>query len=449
VCAIKEQVPGVPTLLMAWRLATERTQKQVVAGVRGLVGGCGLSEQQLSRWENGHDGVGEFYRRQLAAYYQTDQHRLGLAAAPVAPAEPTSDTGELVGPPWSTGEDDVERRTLLQLLGGVTIAGPVPGRLEHARRGVEHLLPSALSDRDLDEWERTADAYSEEVGAVAPATILPNLVADLAELRDLFDTRLSTPAHQRLLHVAGQLSALTAITMINLAQVQAARRWWRTAWRIADQVGDPQLSSYIRGRQAVLALYGGYTADQVLVLADDAAHAGQGVACAGTISGLAARAQALSVLGRPREATDALNGVRSLFDRLPDTVTARLSSQYGWPEHKLRHVESYVHTRLGDARAAGRAQDQALRLYPPTNYQGSTQIHLHRAACLILDGHLSEGATYATNVLQAMTPAHRRDGLITRSAYDVLAAVPANARTLTPVRRYRQTLAATPGAGPE
>jgi len=324
------------------------------------------------------------------------------------------------------------------------LASPGSADGEEARRGMEHVLAPALGDRDIDEWERTAHAYGYEVGSVAPDRLLPSLLADFSEAADLLSAPPPAAVKPRLTSVAGRLSALTAMTFVNLGQPQTARRWWRTARRIANQAADGKLAAFVRGRQAVLALYGGYTPTQVLALADEAVAVG--VPCTGVTSGLAARTQALAIMGNAEAARETMETLAAMFDRLPDATKHERTSVSGWSEQKLRHVQSYVHTRLGETKKAAKAQQQALALYPATNYQGPTQVHLHRAACLIMDGHVTEGVHYATEVLAALPTEYRNDGLVQGSAHSALVAVPHSDRSLAPVAEYRELLSPTSAA---
>jgi hypothetical protein len=246
--------------------------------------------------------------------------------------------------------------------------------------------------------------------------------------------------------VAAQLSVLTAVTIIATGAPQAGRRWWRTARRAAEQVGDAELEAFVVGERAILATYCGYNHEQVLDLADAAVGpSGRDLICTGAASAAAARAQALSVLGRQEEATQALDRFRFLLDRLPDQVTALSATWFGYPEYKLRHVESYVNTRLGRTREAARAQDAALAVYPAGKYRGMSQVELHRAACMIMDGFVHEGIAHATTTLQSLPAELRNDALVHNVAQAALTAVPAQARVLAPVAEYRHMLTATTG----
>jgi len=179
----------------------------------------------------------------------------------------------------------------------------------------------------------------------------------------------------------------------------------------------------------------------VLTLADEAVAVGS--PCTGVVSGLAARAQALAMVRNAEGALEALAALVAMFDRLPEATRTERAPQFGWSEQKLRHTENYVHTHLGTTKKAAKAQQQALALYPPSNYRGPAQVHLHRAACLIMDGHVSEGVRYATAVVAALPAEHQSDGLVQGSARAALAVVPSEDRALAPVAEYRDLLAST------
>lgn len=326
--------------------------------------------------------------------------------------------------PWLTGdedEDDVRRRELLAAIGGVA-AGAGFTELERLRRGVDSALSASPSEADADTWEWTATGYAHEVGILPARDLLPRLLADLGEIGDRLAGSSGRIRH-RLARAAGQLAALTAMALTNLGDPATARRWWRTAARAADEAGDYRAAALVRGRHAVFSLYASQPAMTALNLASEAIAAGRNAPCAGVASGYAARAQALAQLGRSQDARRALNDLAEVFERLPVSVSADRRSVWGWSEMRLRHVESYVHTQAGDVRAASRAQDAALRLYPKASYQGPAQVELHRAECLIRAGDIDGGAKHATWVLGTLPP-ERRDGLVTGTARAALRAIP-------------------------
>jgi hypothetical protein len=338
----------------------------------------------------------------------------------------------------ATDDDDVRRRRFLELAGVVMLSGLDDG-LEMVRRGFDWTLGAESSSLDVEDWERTAHAYGREVLTASPAQLLPNLIADFDELRTVLTNPLPAAAERDLTRVAGQLAALIAIDQVGLGEHQAARRWWRTARRAADRARDPALQAFVRGRQAVMALYGGHEPAEIILMAENAVAASQGIPCAGAVSGLAAEAQALSLMADAKRARATLGTLSDVFERLPDDVAHARSSEYGWSEQKLRHVESYVFTALGATRLAERAQDQADQLYPEPNRAGRAQVRLHRAECLIIDGDIAEGVRYAASVLEELPQAQRTEW-VTESARAALAAIPAKARTLPAVRECRELL---------
>jgi len=344
-------------------------------------------------------------------------------------------------------DDDVRRRELLGALGGVVAAAPLAGQLERLRRSLDDALSAEATERDADEWERVASDYAHEIGVLSPAAVLPPLLADFGEIADRLENA-AGGVQRRLTHVAAQMSALAAIVLTALGDSLTARRWWRTAARAADESGDWRAASLARGRQAVFSLYGGRAAASTLSLAGEAIAAGQGKPCAGVVSGYAARAQALAQLGRREDAQTALEALQDVFGGLPGEVSADHRSQWGWSEIRLRHVESYVHTRAGDIRAAARAQDAALALYPATasfSYQGRTQIQMHRAECLIRAGDVDGGAQHAARVIGTLPPDRRSDSLVSVTAIAALNAVPPHQRQRPAVRAARE-MVALPGA---
>ena len=48
------------------------------------------------------------------------------------------------------------------------------------------------------------------------------------------------------------------------------------------------------------------------------------------------------------EAQQTIAQIYAILDRLPERVTDDVDSLYGWPEHRLRHGESFVYSYLGD-----------------------------------------------------------------------------------------------------
>ena len=341
-------------------------------------------------------------------------------------------------------EGDLERRTLLGMLSGLAISGKLAAELEDQRRLLDAAFVSEPTGRDADEWERVALDYASEVGYVPSGRLLPDLLSDFAEIQVRIDQSVGV-VKMRLLHVAGQFAALTAIALTNAGEGRSARRWWRTASRAADGSGDPRLASLIRGRRAVFSLYSPRPMLAVIDIADEALELGSGMACAGVVSGYAARAQALACIGRHEEATQVTRQLADVYERLPDETSGDRTSQWGWSEQRLRHVESFVYSEAGDIERAGEAQDAAIALYPSRSYQGRTQVELYRASCLIRAGDVRSGAEHTVSVLQGLTADRRMDDLILRTAHATLSIIPPKEAKAPAVREARELLAITSG----
>jgi hypothetical protein len=157
---------------------------------------------------------------------------------------------------------------------------------------------------------------------------------------------------------------------------------------------------------------------------------------------LSARAQAHAVLGQERQARAALTALAGTFERLPADVTDESVSLGGWPEHRLRHTESYAFMHLGDTRRGEHARERALELYPAQAWRGPTQLRLHRAASLIAGRDVGEGARYATGVLEPLSAGQRADRFVAKIADHALAAVPAAASHTPAVREFREAFTA-------
>lgn len=415
----------------------------------------GVHEITVSRWECGKTWPTLRQQVLLCQELKVTPEELGLVdlTPETAPADRRDTLGQAATAatldaegaalwPVASGDedDDVERRALLKLIGG-GLALPLTGRLEDLRQSVDHALNAVPTTQEVDEWERLAFEYAQQVGRLSPAHYFADLLADLGEVQD----RLATSPdglRPRLVCVCGQLSALTAIALFSqVGDTRNAARYWRTALRAVDQVGDRTLRALVRGSRAVFALYDPRQAPSVLALADDAINVADGAPCVGVANGHAARAQALAQLGQHGAARDALHDLSHVFTRLPDSVRADRLSTWGWAEQRLRFVESHVHSYAGRLGDAATAHDAALALYPSSSYQGPAQVELHRATCLIVAGDPSEGARHAIRTLEALPVDHRRDALLHRTATLALDRVPDGTFDLPAVAEARDRLA--------
>ncbi|WP_344898919.1 hypothetical protein [Actinomadura meridiana] len=335
----------------------------------------------------------------------------------------------------------MNRRSLLGLMATTAATGAMARDAEPLRAAFESAAAANASARDADAWERVAHDYAREVGW-SPADVLQHeLAVDFAELTHLVPSG-HTAVRTRLIYVAAQLAALLAINLTNLGEGRAARRWWRTAARAADQTGDQAIAALVRGRGAVFSLYASTPRLSVIEAADEAIAVGQGTPCAGVASGYAAKAQALAELGRHREAADVLDDLGDMFQRLPDAVRTEHGSQWGWSNGRLLYVTSLVHTCAGNVGSAMEAQDAALALFPVRNWQARGQVEMHRAGALIGAGDVDEGTRHMARVLERLPAEQRGDGLLQVSAMTSLRLAPPAQAGRPSIRQVRELLAA-------
>jgi tetratricopeptide (TPR) repeat protein len=252
--------------------------------------------------------------------------------------------------------------------------------------------------------------------------------ADLAVLQTVIaaDTTSRRPA---LLQAAGRLSVIVALGLVASGQPLLARRWWSTADRLADESGDPDTQVLTRAWNVVNGCYDGRPLAQAIALSDRALPLAGDRPTAATCGLLAGRAQALALAGRHTEATAAVEQLADITARLPATLTSEVESLWGWPEHRLRHTESYVHTYTGALAEAEAAQDRALELYPASQVRLRTQVQLHRASCLIQAGHVADGLRYAADLI---------DGLPSEQHNEVFYAVARQVAAVVPSTEHRQ-----------
>lgn len=142
------------------------------------------------------------------------------------------------------------------------------------------------------------------------------------------------------------------------------------------------------------------------------------------------------MLKRDREAIDALNELSEISARLSPEILADESSMSGWPEYRLRHTESYVHTYLGNTKKAYAAQDAALNLYPPELERERAQMLMHRARCMVIDGDVSGGIAYGSDVLDSLDQRFHND-LLYEVGRSVIAIVPHSHRESSTLREFR------------
>ena len=297
--------------------------------------------------------------------------------------------------------DDVKRRAFIGLGLSVVLLGP-----------------EAAARASRDDWDRIAHAWSYEIWTAPDRqALLPGLAADLRRLH----------ANGGPQQVVAQLSSYVATIAVVGGDSGSARRWWRRARASAVASGDSHVVAYVTSRQALQGLYGAYSPQQVVALADEAIRAT--TAPRGRIEALSARSQALAMLGREKAANESLALQERAFEKLPRDVTRERLSALGWPEERLHNTRSYCGMFIGGGEAA---RDEALRLYVEADWRGPAQIRLHRAAS-------EADAKDAVATLSGLSDAQRSDRFVRLIAARALASC--ESRKVAGTAELREALA--------
>ncbi|MGN9811430.1 helix-turn-helix domain-containing protein [Micromonospora sp. BQ11] len=325
------------------------------------------------------------------------------------------------------GDTDMRRRSVLQAMGALA-AAPTADHLV-GLEALRHGLGAAV-DVDHDEWRDIVASYGRGYYQQPHSQVMAQLSRDMAVLQH----QIAADRGDRrpiLLQAAGRLSVIVALGLVASGQAMMARRWWQTARRVADESGDPETKVLVYAWDVVNGCYDGRPAGEVVALSDEVLPLLQGRASAAACGLLAGRAQALSLAGRHSEAIGTVEQLASLAEQLPAPVVNDVESLWGWPEHRLRHTESWVYTHADSYRRADQAQDRALALYPASQIRLRTQVQLHRAAALIRTGHIPDGLRLAADLLDGLPAGHHNE-LVRSVAWQVVAAVPYKERSRPP-----------------
>jgi transcriptional regulator with XRE-family HTH domain len=310
-------------------------------------------------------------------------------------------------------------------------AGEVLVRVELLRRAVNDTVGAgSIPQARLDDWEQVALRHGRATRYRPAGMLLVELTADCAELQRLLNLRQPSSSLRRLTRVMAQMAGLMSLTFIKLNQNTASRSWARTARLAADQAGDPATQSWVRAQDAYTAYYSGDLAAAVELGKHAQALAGK-TSCVGVALAAALEGRAQARLDRRAETYAALSTADAALTRLDDECI--IESAFGYNEAQLRFHEGNALTHLHDTDAAQVAQQRALQLYPDQDYMDRALVRLDRAACLTHDGELEAAMDEATHTLTDLTPG-QREGIIAMRAGELLAAIPADARMLSPVR---------------
>jgi hypothetical protein len=450
---ITSRFPGL-SQLKAHRLAHGWTRPHAVSLLAGMMEADGLrapawlTGSRLYDWERGSRRPGPESLDLLCRLYETRADRLGYGADYSAGTEPAGmePDGRRSGLPAAAAKPEPSPSMPEPAAIHLPDLPPFPDQAERLRRELGDVLSAgAFTETALDDWERTVVQHGWDARFVPPASLLADLVADVAELGCVLSRRQPASATRRLTRVAAQMAGLMSLTLVKLGEHAASRGWARTARIAAAEAADGAVQSWVQAREAYTLFYDANPRAAVAAAQEAQALAGR-TPCVGVALAAALEARAQATMGCRDAVESALDQAENALARLdPDSVNA---SALGYSEAQLRFHEGSAWTTLRLTRRAWTAQERALVLYPGEDWMDRTLVQLDRAACLAADGEVEAGLMQATRSLLDL-PAGHRTGLIQLRARWLASSIPARLHPLPAFGEFRDTLMLAPAAQPD
>lgn len=404
-------------LLKRLRRLSGLTQQQL-----GNIQGVNVTRARISQLEHGADNASADLTAALDA-------ALNAGGALIAAREAQLRTRD------EYGEDimAIRRRNMLAALGGITAAagfGSYAG-LEALR---QRSAVAAGIDRSADDWAALAAERARTYFATPAASVIDKVGAELLVLQEMIGAEPRSSVRSDLRRSEAQLMTLLGMALSSTGNRAEAHRWWDDAKTAATESNDTNTKQLATSWQLINRLYDpGVTAEQLHYAREDAdtclAFSSDRGATAGRAHLLSVAAQSYAMQGDAEGAAAALAELEDLTgDVAAYAQGEQANSVWAWPEVRFWHTKSYVHTYLGQTRPAWEAQDAAFSLYTDGLAVEATMVHLHRAACLAIDGDGAQGARYANDALEGLPVELYRRNLI-RVATKAVEALPSSDRS--------------------
>ncbi|HEY6275720.1 MAG TPA: helix-turn-helix domain-containing protein [Streptosporangiaceae bacterium] len=369
------------------------------------------------------------------------------AGQPVAAGRGVAPPGLMTTAPED--DDDVIRRILLLLIANPVAGadGQFFGAVDRIRRRMDDALAgSTATPIMLDEWEDAIVGYGKQYMTVPPLRLLCDVLLDFGDVRRMAERQQSLESIERLCRLAGQLSGLAGMIMINVGDQRMARSFFRTGRTAADETGDRPLRAWIAVREALVPLYYGDPAEASSLARAAAGLAGRNPCVAAAMAPvLEARALAWTVARRDDTgAGPALRRVTSLLDRAHEALARlpaaeRSDTAFGYTERQLLFHEGDTRVMLGDHKGAEKAFTWSLDLYPPDEILDRSLIGLGLARCRLEANEPAEALRMSRDTLLAVPPEHRSE-IMVHTARSIGETVAARHGEVRGVREYREAL---------
>ncbi len=371
----------------------------------------------------------------------TVSHAPGPAEAPTGGPDPRDAEAE--------DDDDVLRRALLRMIAEATapVNGEFLGAVDRIRRRMDDaLVGGTVSATMLDQWEETAAGYGRQYMTVPPLRLLCDVLLDFGDVRRMCERRQLLEFTERLCRLAGQLSGLAGMIMIDVGDQRVARSFFRTARTAADETGDRHLRAWVTAREALVPLYYGDPREACTLARAGAGLAGRNPCVAGAMSPvLEARSLARAASRRDdagkrqalRRVSGLLGHAHEELGRLP--AAQRGDTAFGYTERQLLFHEGDTLVMLGNHQGAEKAFTHALRLYSLDEILDRSLVTLGLARCRLEADEPEEALRLSRDTMLAVPREHRSE-IMVRTARLLADSVAGRHGEFRGMREYREAL---------
>lgn len=427
--------------LRHWRLLREMSLE--TAGERIRTAGA-----VIGRWERGErlpprDAVGRLdkaYRAEgvLVALYGF--LRKGDSGRNADSEQRVRSTLVSAALPQNGGDNDMERRTIMQLLAALGTGATLPlDALETLRATFDRAVDSA-GEHALEDWEQIAHQHAYDIRVEPPTALIGKLAVDVADVRQALETRPDIDRNG-LQRVGAQLAAIMAMALAETGEFWESRRWWRTARIAADASGDLDLRVWVRGRNALIETGAPRPAIvSVLRLASEAEHLAGDRLSVGVAEAWFGRSVAMAVASAPAGDTpdpgDVLGRYDDIGSRLPAEVTGEHSAIWGWPAERHTSSRATLAVLLGVPTAHDEVARQIAADGPGADPRSVATGVMKKSVCLINASEAPQGLTDAVNAYTRLPSEHRTTS-ITWWARQVMLTAPEQTRSLPAAEELR------------
>lgn len=391
----------------AWRYAHGLSQDEAAARCTGLLGDdqAPLTGKRISDYEAWPQRGARPTTRVLAMLAQVYGARPGdLLGEDEWPLIPASDRLVLdhLGPAAADpgpGDPHALPATAPAALTSAMIRAAAYASGEHA----EWAEVSEVGPVTVDQLHHDATDLARRYILVQPGEIF----ADILRLRDRVYrllARRSRPTQQTHLYLlAGQACGLLASASLELGYHGAAVEQANAAWAYAEIIDHSPLRAWLRGTQALIALWSGRIRDSVQLARAGREHlrGGTGFVRLCNIESrgwahLGDRAETERLIAMGHRARD--------LPTPPDELHDLVGGEFGFDEARQAFCNAGAYVQLGLPKPAVRAAERALRLYPSTaerqrRFGGEGSTRLEMTAAHLIDHALDAAGAELAPIL--------------------------------------------------